>query len=46
MSANVSPEGQRLFLAIAKTIKEIGWRNSDIVVWDHQVCEMKALCFG
>ncbi|KAF2880553.1 hypothetical protein ILUMI_25624 [Ignelater luminosus] len=37
MSANVSPEGQRLFIAIAKTIKEVRWRNSDIVVWDHQV---------
>ncbi|KAF5283198.1 hypothetical protein FQA39_LY17390 [Lamprigera yunnana] len=37
MSANVSPEGQRLFIAIAKIFKEVRWRNSDIVVWDHQV---------
>lgn len=37
MSANVTPEGQRLFIAIAKTIKEVRWINSDIVVWDQAV---------
>lgn len=37
MSANVSPEGQRLFIAIAKTIKEVRWNNSDIVVWENKV---------
>lgn len=37
MSANVSPEGQRLFIAIAKTIQEVRWRNSDIIVWDQKV---------
>lgn len=37
MSASVTPEGQRLFVAIAKTIKEVRWRNSDIVVWETKV---------
>ncbi|XP_065172328.1 protein LSM12-like [Atheta coriaria] len=34
MSSNVTPEGQRLFRAIAKTIKEVRWNNNDIVVFD------------
>ncbi|KAI4454726.1 lsm12 [Holotrichia oblita] len=37
MSANVSPEGQKLFIAIAKTIKEVRWSSSDIIVWDNKV---------
>ncbi|GJQ81919.1 hypothetical protein Trydic_g20387 [Trypoxylus dichotomus] len=37
MSANVSPEGQRLFIAIGKTIKEVRWNSSDIVVWENKV---------
>lgn len=37
MSANVSPEGQRLFIAIAKMIQEVRWQNSDIVVFDQAV---------
>nr|XP_022920419.1 protein LSM12 homolog [Onthophagus taurus] len=37
MSANVSPEGQRLFIAISKTISEVRWSNSNIVVWENDV---------
>lgn len=37
MSPNVTPEGQRLFIAIAKTINAVRWRNSDIIVWDEEV---------
>jgi len=37
MSPNVTPAGQSLFKAIAKTIKEVRWRNADIVVWDNKV---------
>ncbi|RZC34205.1 AD domain containing protein [Asbolus verrucosus] len=37
ISANVSSEGQSLFIAIAKTIKEVRWRNSEIVVWNQEV---------
>lgn len=37
LSANVSPEGRSLFIAINKIFKEVRWRNSDIVIWDHQV---------
>lgn len=37
ISANVSPEGQNLFLTIAKTIKEVRWSSSDIVVFENQV---------
>ncbi|XP_025834204.1 protein LSM12 homolog A [Agrilus planipennis] len=37
MSSSVTPEGQRLFVTIGKTIKDIRWRNTDIVVWDQQV---------
>lgn len=37
MSSSVTPEGQRLFLAIAKTIKEVRWRDNDIVVFDDVV---------
>lgn len=37
ISANVSTEGQSLFIAIAKTIKEVRWRNSEIVVWNQEV---------
>lgn len=37
ISANVSSEGQSLFIAIAKTINEVRWRNSEIVIWNHEV---------
>ncbi|CAH1115281.1 unnamed protein product [Psylliodes chrysocephalus] len=37
ISANVSSEGQSLFIAIAKTISEVRWNNSEIVVWNHDV---------
>lgn len=37
MSPNVTPEGQRLFIAIGKTINTVRWRNSDIIVWDEEV---------
>lgn len=36
-SANASTEGQSVFVAIAKTIDEVCWNNSDIVVWNQQV---------
>ncbi|CAD6232522.1 GSCOCG00006931001-RA-CDS [Cotesia congregata] len=35
LQAGVSPEGQKLFIAIAKTIQEITWSGQDIVVWDN-----------
>ncbi|KAK0175699.1 hypothetical protein PV327_009428 [Microctonus hyperodae] len=34
LQAGVSPEGQKLFIAIAKTIQEITWSGQNIVVWD------------
>ncbi|XP_069678790.1 protein LSM12 [Periplaneta americana] len=34
MCPNVTPEGQKLFLAISKTIKEVNWDGSNIVVFD------------
>lgn len=37
LSAGVSPEGQRLFITIAKTIKEVQWSGSNIVVWNQKV---------
>ena len=32
LRAGVSPEGQRLFVAINKTLDEVSWDNEDIVV--------------
>ena len=40
LRAGVSPEGQRLFAAIKKTIEEVTWLNEDIVVFD-KVCIVK-----
>jgi len=40
LKAGVSPEGQRLFTAIKKTIEEVSWRNEDIIVMD-KVCVTK-----
>lgn len=37
LSAGVGPEGQRLFIAIAKTINEVQWCGSNIVVWNQKV---------
>ncbi|KAL1488279.1 hypothetical protein ABEB36_015232 [Hypothenemus hampei] len=37
ISANVSTEGQSLFVALSKMIKEVRWRNSDIVIWEQEV---------
>lgn len=37
ISANVSSEGQSLFIAIAKTINQVRWSNSEIVVWNQEV---------
>jgi len=34
LSASVPPEGQKLFFAISKTIKEVSWQGSNIVVFD------------
>ncbi|XP_021941741.1 protein LSM12 homolog isoform X1 [Zootermopsis nevadensis] len=34
LSASVPPEGQKLFYAISKTIKEVSWQGSNIVVFD------------
>lgn len=34
LQPGVSPEGQKLFIAIAKTINNITWSGQDIVVWD------------
>ncbi|XP_063984841.1 protein LSM12 homolog A [Diachasmimorpha longicaudata] len=34
LQAGVSPEGQKLFIAIAKTIQAITWSGQNIVVWD------------
>ena len=40
LKAGVSPEGQRLFTAIKKTIEDVSWRNEDIIVMD-KVCVTK-----
>lgn len=37
ISANVSTEGQSLYIAISKTISEVRWNNSEIVVWNQEV---------
>ncbi|CAH0549382.1 unnamed protein product [Brassicogethes aeneus] len=37
ISANVSEEGKGLFLAIAKVIDNIRWRNTEIVVFNQDV---------
>lgn len=37
ISANVSSEGQSLYIAISKTISEVRWNNSEIVVWNQEV---------
>lgn len=37
ISANVSTEGQSLFLALSKMINEVRWRNSEIIIWDQEV---------
>lgn len=37
ISANVSSEGQSLYIAISKTISDIRWNNSEIVVWNQEV---------
>ncbi|XP_066144178.1 protein LSM12 homolog B-like [Euwallacea fornicatus] len=37
IAANVSPEGQTLFIALSKTIQEVRWRNSDIIIWNQEV---------
>jgi hypothetical protein len=34
LRAGVSPDGQRLFATIKKTIEEVTWHNEDIVVFD------------
>lgn len=34
LQAGVSPEGQKLFITISKTIKEITWSGPNIVVFD------------
>ncbi|XP_045469037.1 protein LSM12 homolog isoform X2 [Harmonia axyridis] len=36
-STNASTEGQSVFIAIAKVIDEISWKNSEIVVWNQEV---------
>ena len=40
LKAGVSPEGQRLFTAIKKTIEEVTWRGEDIIVME-KVCISK-----
>ncbi|ENN75043.1 hypothetical protein YQE_08359, partial [Dendroctonus ponderosae] len=37
ISANVSVEGQSLFLALSKIIQDVKWRNSDIVIYNQEV---------
>ncbi|XP_067012667.2 protein LSM12 homolog A [Anabrus simplex] len=34
LAAGVSPEGQKLFLAISRTITEVSWQGPNIVVFD------------
>lgn len=43
MSANVTPEGRSLFIAINKIFKEVRWRHSDIIIWDYQVSCVSAV---
>ncbi|XP_046423820.1 protein LSM12 homolog [Neodiprion virginianus] len=33
LQAGVSPDGQKLFIAIAKTIQDITWSGPNIIVW-------------
>lgn len=35
LQAGVSPEGQKLFIAISKTIQDITWKGSNIVVFNN-----------
>ncbi|XP_015370071.1 PREDICTED: protein LSM12 homolog A-like [Diuraphis noxia] len=37
MSANVSPEAQKLYLTITKTIPEVTWQGQNIVVYDQVI---------
>lgn len=37
LSANVSPEAQKLYLTITKTIPEVTWQGQNIVVYDHVI---------
>lgn len=37
LQAGVSPDGQKLFSAIAKTIQDITWSDKNIVVWNDVV---------
>lgn len=37
MSANVSPEAQKLYLTLTKTIPEVSWQGQNILVYDHVV---------
>ncbi|KAK6634853.1 hypothetical protein RUM44_000100 [Polyplax serrata] len=37
LNAGVSPEGQKLFLAISKTINEVSWSGVNIIVWNKVV---------
>lgn len=37
MSANVSPEAQKLYMTITKTIPEVSWQGQNIVVYDHVI---------
>lgn len=46
LSANVSSEGQSLYIAISKTINEVRWNNSEIVVWNQEVCFVKNKIFS
>ncbi|XP_055316892.1 LSM12 homolog A-like [Sitodiplosis mosellana] len=34
MSAGVGPDGQKLYMAISKTIKQVAWRGPNIVVFN------------
>ena len=40
LKAGLSPEGQRLFTAIKKTIEDVSWNKDDIIVMD-KVCISK-----
>lgn len=37
LQAGVSSEGQKLFIAISKTIRDITWKGTDIVVFDEVI---------
>lgn len=43
ISANVSSEGQSLYIAISKTISEVRWNNSEIVVWNQEVSKFSII---